>query len=254
MTGDRVALARHLEEAILRSRRKGHDPPGTVCRDGIWLGPLDGRATVPHDGQPGGRILPGSAGRFVRRRVLAALLYAAGQIIAYVGLALRSLKAWPRPGGLSAWLQQHVNQILGPVWILTAMVLLGLIHFRLPGVRVGAEVAGEDRCLGNVERAAVGDSVGLGFLPRISHDLFCRPVDDCRRRRIARVVSGDLRLGRGVARAGLGNSFGPSSRWLGSALNRTQRVQLWLNRVAGGVLLAVGVYYALRFNFEALPF
>ena len=38
--------------------------------------------------------------------------------------------------------------------------------------------------------------------------------------------------------------------WLGEALRRTQQVQRWLNRFAGGVLLAVGVYYSLRFNFE----
>jgi threonine/homoserine/homoserine lactone efflux protein len=48
--------------------------------------------------------------------------------------------------------------------------------------------------------------------------------------------------------------LGAGSRWLGSALNRTQQVQRWLNRIAGGVLLAVGIYYALAFNFEVLPF
>jgi cytochrome c biogenesis protein CcdA len=44
------------------------------------------------------------------------------------------------------------------------------------------------------------------------------------------------------------------SRWLGAALHRTQQVQRWLNRVAGAVLLVIGVYYSLRFNFEVLPF
>ncbi len=44
------------------------------------------------------------------------------------------------------------------------------------------------------------------------------------------------------------------SRWLGAALHRTQQVQRWLNRVAGAVLLVIGVYYSLRFNFELLPF
>ena len=48
--------------------------------------------------------------------------------------------------------------------------------------------------------------------------------------------------------------LGAGSRWLGSALNRTQQVQRWLNLAAGGVLLAIGIYYALRFNFGVLPF
>lgn len=72
-----------------------------------------------------------------RSGLLAAPLYAAGQIIAYVGLALLILKGIAADWRLSAWLQAHVNQLLGPVWILTAMVLLGLLRFRLPGVSVG---------------------------------------------------------------------------------------------------------------------
>ena len=86
---------------------------------------------------------PGSA-------LAAALLYAAGQMIAYVGLALLVLEGLASAWRLSVLLQQHVNQILGPVWILAAMVLLDLIHFRLPGVRVGPNWQSTVQRLGNV--------------------------------------------------------------------------------------------------------
>jgi cytochrome c biogenesis protein CcdA len=48
-------------------------------------------------------------------------------------------------------------------------------------------------------------------------------------------------------------ALGAGSAWLGLALNRTQQVQGWLNRAAGGVLLVIGIYYALKFNFGILP-
>ena len=61
-------------------------------------------------------------------------------------------------------------------------------------------------------------------------------------------------LGAALPVLALAAGLGAGSRWLGSALNRTQQVQRWLNWAAGGVLLAIGIYYALKFNFEILPF
>src|SRR5271157_1426272 len=62
--------------------------------------------------------------------LLVALLYAAGQAIAYMVLAYLILESVTSAWRLSALLQQHVNQILGPVWILTAMIVLDLMPIR----------------------------------------------------------------------------------------------------------------------------
>jgi cytochrome c biogenesis protein CcdA len=61
-------------------------------------------------------------------------------------------------------------------------------------------------------------------------------------------------LGAALPVAVLALFLGVGSRWLAAALNRTRQVQRWLNAVAGGVLLAIGVYYCLRFNFGIWPF
>ena len=229
-----------------------HDPSAAMAFGlGLWTAvqpcPMTANlAAVSYLGRRAGS--PGSA-------LFAALLYAAGQMIAYVILALLVLGGIASAWRLSALLQQHVNQILGPVWILTAMVLLDLIHFRLPGVTGRTEVAVEDRRLGGMERVAAGDRVGPGFLSRVGHDLLRGPLDDCRR---AADRTSCIRHSTPWARrcpcSHFAAGLGAGSRWLGAALNRTQQVQRWLNRVAGGVLLAVGIYYALAFNFEVLPF
>ncbi len=103
----------------------------------------------------------GSAGS----ALVAALLYAAGQMIAYEVLALLVLEGIAAAWRLSALLQQHVNQILGPIWILTAMVLLGLIHFRLPGVRVGPAWQSRINAWGAWSAMPLGIVLALGFCP-----------------------------------------------------------------------------------------
>ena len=115
-----------LKRRSLRSRRKGHE--SSRNRLSQWrlawaCGPPCNRvpmtanlAAVSYLGRRAGSS--GSA-------LFAALLYAAGQMIAYVGLALLVLEGVASAWRLSVWCKQHVNQVLGPVWILTAMVLLG---------------------------------------------------------------------------------------------------------------------------------
>ena len=97
--------------------------------------------------------------------LFAALLYAAGQMIAYVGLAWLVLEGIASRWRLSEFLQQHVNQILGPVWILTAMVLLELIRFRLPGVGVGAKWQSKINAWGTWNALPLGVMLALGFCP-----------------------------------------------------------------------------------------
>ncbi|MGA2259086.1 MAG: aromatic aminobenezylarsenical efflux permease ArsG family transporter [Thermoguttaceae bacterium] len=186
--------------------------------------------------------------------LFASLLYAAGQMIAYVSLALAVLEGIASAWRLSEWLQQHVNQVLGPIWILTAMVLLDLLRFRLPGVRVGPKWQSKIDAWGAWSALPLGVVLALGFCP-VSATIFFVDL-------LTIAVGGGSRvlypalyaLGAALPVLAIAILLGAGSRWLGSAQNRTQQVQRWLNWAAGGALLAVGIYYALKFNFEVLPF
>ena len=190
---------------------------------------------------------PGSA-------LFAALLYAAGQVIAYVVLAVLVLEGITADRPLSVFLQQHVNQILGPVWILTAMVLLDLIHFRLPGVRATTEWQSKVNAWGAWSALPLGIVLALGFCP-VSATIFFLDLLTIARNGGSHVVYPAIyALGAALPVLVFAAGLGAGSRWLGSALNRTQQVQRWLNRAAGGVLLIIGIYYSLKFNLEVLQF
>ncbi len=186
--------------------------------------------------------------------LFAALLYAAGQMIAYVGLAWLVLEGIASRWRLSEFLQQHVNQILGPVWILTAMVLLELIRFRLPGVGVGAKWQSKINAWGTWNALPLGVMLALGFCPVSAAIFFVDVLAIAAGGGSHLVYPAIYALGAALPVLAFAVLLGAGSRWLGSVLNRTQQVQGWLNRVAGGVLLAVGIYDALKFNFEVLPF
>lgn len=97
--------------------------------------------------------------------LLAALLYTAGQMIAYVLLAFLVLEGIASAWRLSEWFEQHVNQILGPLWIIIAMVLLELIRFRVPGIRIGPNWQSRVNAWGVWIALPLGIVLALGFCP-----------------------------------------------------------------------------------------
>ena len=228
-----------------------HEPSAAVAFGlGLWTAvqPCPMTANLAAVSYLGRRAAsPGSA-------LIAALLYAAGQMIAYVLLAFLVLEGIASDWRLSEWFEQHVNQILGPVWILAAMVLLDLIRFRLPGVRVGPKWQARINAWGAWSALPLGIVLALGFCP-VSATIFFVDLMTIAAGGGSHVVYPALyALGAALPVLAFAAGLGAGSRWLGSALNRTQQVQRWLNLAAGGVLLAVGIYDALRYNFEVLPF
>jgi cytochrome c-type biogenesis protein len=184
----------------------------------------------------------------------AALLYAAGQMIAYVALALLVLEGITSGWRVSVFLQQHVNQVLGPVWILAAMVLLDLLRLRLPKIQVGSKWASRISAWGGLSALPLGIVLALAFCP-VSATIFFVDLLTIAVGGGSHIVYPALyALGAALPVIAFAVLLGAGSRWLGAALNRTQQVQWWLNRIAGTVLLVVGVYYSLRFNLEILSF
>jgi cytochrome c-type biogenesis protein len=184
----------------------------------------------------------------------AGLLYAAGQAIAYIVLACLVLEGIASAWRLSALLQEHVNQILGPMWVLTGMVLLDLIPVRLPGVKVGPRWQSRIAACGVWSALPLGIVLALAFCP-VSATLFFVNLLTIAMASGSHVVYPALyALGAAIPVLVFAALLAAGAGWLGAALNRVQQVQRWLGRGAGVVLLATGIYYSLRFNFEVLAF
>ncbi|HSM52481.1 MAG TPA: aromatic aminobenezylarsenical efflux permease ArsG family transporter, partial [Thermoanaerobaculia bacterium] len=113
-------------------------------------------------------------GRFVggsRRAIWAAVAYVVGRAIAYAAVAFVVVSGLLSIPGVAMFLQQQGQRWLGPILLLTGLVLLGAIPLRLPGSgRLGrlGERAGR-RGLGGA--LLLGALFALAFCP-VSAALF----------------------------------------------------------------------------------
>jgi len=186
--------------------------------------------------------------------VFAVLLFVLGQTLAFVVLAWLVLAGVASSWRLSIFLQQHVNEFLGPMWIFIGMVLLGLIDFRLPRLAWSASHLPDGEGTIRVWTAfPLGVMLALAFCPVTAVLFFVNLVTIATTNGSHVLYPTVYALGAAMPVAAFALLFSAGSRWLGIAFRRTQQVQSWLNRATGAVVLLVGIYYALRFNFALLP-
>ena len=94
----------------------------------LWLGVLTSVSPCPL----GTNVLAISfIGRMLvspRKVLLAGLLYTLGRALGYLTLAFLLVSSLLSAPAVSFFLQEHMNQILGPLLVFVGMVLLGLLR------------------------------------------------------------------------------------------------------------------------------
>ena len=193
-------------------------------------------------------------GRFVgndRAVLLSGLLYTVGRTATYLAIGILITGGILASSELSLFLQKYLNEILGPVFILLGMTLLGML-----GTAFSFNVVGGNKLQEKVKEKGLIFSLPLGIILALS---FCP-------------VSAGLFFGALIplsikvssyfiipALYGIGTAipvilfafiiaFG--SEYLGKAFHCLTKIELWFRYIAGVLFILVGIYYTLIYIFE----
>jgi len=184
--------------------------------------------------------------------VVAGLLYALGRMIAYAALAgvlAASLLTIPQ---ISGALQTHMNKLLGPVLILTGMVMLNLLSLPVSGSRLSERLGNRAAAWGTWGAGVLGIIFALSFCP-VSAALFFGSL-------LPLAIKADSQLlvpavyGAGTAApvVGVALLMSWSAQSLSKALNHLARIEKAARLATGTVFVAVGIYYSLVYIFEVV--
>jgi cytochrome c-type biogenesis protein len=186
------------------------------------------------------------------RHVLAGgLLYSVGRTAAYVALGAIFVLGLLSVPGVSWFLQRYMNRILGPVLVVTGILLLELVPLRLPaGGRMAERLRNRFQGGGIWGAAPLGALFALSFCP-ISAALFFGSLVPLALRSDSPVLYPSL-YGVGTALPVVAFSFliAFGARFVGRAFDRLAAVERWARRLTGVVFIVVGVYMTLAFTFE----
>jgi cytochrome c biogenesis protein CcdA len=181
-----------------------------------------------------------------KRAVAGTLAYTLGRVAAYVAIAGLLAAGLASAPGISQGLQRWMSPVLGPLLILTSMVLLGLISLPFQSSFTSQTSAEKWASRGLAGELVLGFLFALSFCP-VSAALFFGSLIP--------LALGNGRIALPVTLYGIGTAAPVagfalvmifSTRAASRLAGGVGRLQPWILKGTGGLLLAAGLYLTAR--------
>jgi cytochrome c-type biogenesis protein len=182
------------------------------------------------------------------------VFYTLGRVIGYTALGVlitSSLLSIPQT---SYFLQHYLNKILGPVLIITGLLLLGVINMPFMSSSVSVKTAERVKDFGAFGSLLLGVLFALSFCP-ISAAIFFGSLLPLALKNSSQIVMPSL-YGMGTGLPVLGFAvvlaFGVTN--LEKVFRQVRVLEYWMKKVTGIVFILVGIYYISAHIFYFNPF
>ncbi len=182
--------------------------------------------------------------------LLAGLLYTVGRTVAYVVLGVIITAGLFASGDVSRFLQRYMNEALGPILILLGMTLLGMFGASLSFNAVNEKVQSKAEKSGTWFAFPLGVLFALSFCPISAGLFFAGLLPLCVKSSSSVILPLVYGVGTALPVVFFAFLIAFGGEYLGKAFNCLQRVELWIRRIAGVLLVLAGVYYTLVYIYE----
>lgn len=217
----------------------------------LWLGVLTAISPCPLATNIAaiGYVARFSQGGGRTRTWLPGILYSLGRALAYT--LTGSVITWGLLSAplLSTFLQEHMNQLLGPLLVLVGMALLGMLP-GLPSSGKGGGAALNDKLMsfGLMGCVLMGFVFALTFCPVSAALFFGSLLPLAVTEQSAWLVPGLFGIGSAAPVLAFALALAVSREAAGRAYQRLQSAQRWIAPATGWLLVAVGAWMCLHLN------
>lgn len=182
--------------------------------------------------------------------LLTGITYTFGRMVLYVILGIAIVVLLLSVPSVSSLLQKYMHKITGPALILVGLILLELIQFNVKGPGVNDRTKDRLDSWGMIGAFVLGIVFALGFCP-ISAALFFGSLIPLSIQYNSTVLIPALYgLGTGLPVIIFAGFIAYGARSIGQAFNIITRIELWFRRITGVALIAVGLYFSLKYIFR----
>ncbi len=211
----------------------------------LWLGILTSISPCPLATNIAAISYIGRRVDSTRHVLLAGMLYTAGRVAAYMGLAFLLVSTAMSIPQVSIFLQKHMQLLLGPVLVVVGMFLVGLIDFNWVGVSVSEKLQQRIDAAGVWGALIMGVLFALAFCPTSAALFFGSIMTSLS---TGSSVTMPLLYGVGTALPVIVFAIfiALGSQALGKAFDAVSRFERWARTVTGTVILLVGLWLILQ--------
>jgi len=211
----------------------------------LWLGVLTSISPCPLATNIAAVSFIGRRVDSTRYVLYSGLFYAAGRLVSYVAIGMLAVAGILSIPGLSFFLQNEMNRVLGPLLLVTGLVLLGVIRINRAMSVSGNRIQKRAEKSGLWGAGMLGLLFALSFCP-VSAALFFGSLIPLSIKHNSSLLFPSI-YGLGTAlpviAAAIVLAFGTKS--IGTFFTRLTKIEIWVRRVTGAVFAVVGAYYTL---------
>ncbi|MRR36727.1 sulfite exporter TauE/SafE family protein [bacterium] len=223
-----------------------------ACATAFWLGILTSVSPCPlatnvaavsyisrHVGSPGKVILHG-------------ISYSVRRTLTYLGLSMAIIAGIASMPEVSGFLQRYMNRIIGPVLVLTGMVLLDLLHFEVPSMTGSPwlqKLAGR-KGLGST--CVLGMLFALSLCPVAAALFFGGLIPLAVKHGSPFVMPALYGIGTALPVAAFALVIAFWTGRIGKVFDSIRRMEKGAQVMTGLIFVVVGVYYSLAYIFEVV--
>jgi cytochrome c-type biogenesis protein len=218
----------------------------------IWLGILTSISPCPLATNIAAVAFVSKGVKSPRRIFLAGMAYTFGRALTYAVIASLLVASLLSAPYLSRFLQKYMNLLLGPVLIIVGSMLLELIKVNFSGSSLWTGLQKKAESWGLLGAGLLGIMFALSFCP-ISAALFFGSLIPVALQKDSGILLPAL-YGLGTALPVIGFSvlIALGAKSIGFAHQRLVYFELWARRITGGIFIAAGIYYSLKYIFAVL--
>lgn len=223
-----------------------------VAGSALWLGVLTSVSPCPLATNIAAISFVGRRLDSPRAVLLGGVLYTVGRSLAYGVLGAALVYSLLSASSVSLALQKHMNRVLGPLLVLTGMVLLDLLPLKVPGFAPGARAQGLAGRGGTWGAALLGLVFALSFCPISAALFFGSLLPLAVANGSAVLVPAIYGIGTGLPVLVFACVLGVGAGSVAGLFRRVALVERWARRITGVIFIGVGVYMALVHVFRVL--
>jgi len=219
----------------------------------LWLGFLTSLSPCPLTTNIAAVSFIGKSVGNPRAVLSSGLAFTLGKVLAYVGLTLLLVKSVLSIPGAAGFLQRNLNLALGPLLLVTGVILLDVVPLRLPAPGLGGgpggrleSLAGRGGLLGSFLLGAV---FSLAFCPVSAAIYFGRIVPLALERQAPGTVSIAYAVGTALPVIAFAILLAFAAHLMGAAFRKIKVFELWARRITGVLFIVAGVHHVLLYFF-----
>ena len=182
--------------------------------------------------------------------ILTGLLYTVGRMVTYMTIAILVAASILSQTGLSFKLEEIMNKILGPVFIIVGMILLELISFKSFGGGLNEKNHKRAESLGVFGGFFLGVLFALSFCPVSAALFFLSLTPLAVKFNSPIILPAVYGLGTALPVAAFAVLLAIGAKYVSAVYNKVKQLELWSRRITGVIFILAGIYYCLAYIFE----